>query len=112
MTIVNNTVGIPIWHTILLPVTVVTVPHDLHEGPALAFERMIMNGAEDYLSSHGSDGSYDNYARSKKQADGIIKYLPGGTGVPKAMIAIEVGYTEDYNALCENKNMLLTYSRL
>ncbi|KAK9431642.1 hypothetical protein V1505DRAFT_367470 [Lipomyces doorenjongii] len=57
MTIVNNTVGIPIWHTILLPVTVVTVPHDLHEGPALAFERMIMNGAEDYLSSHGSDGS-------------------------------------------------------
>ncbi|KAK9354958.1 hypothetical protein V1523DRAFT_361190 [Lipomyces doorenjongii] len=99
--------------------TVVTVPRDLHEGPALAFGRMIMNGAENYLSSHGADASlvrsvhnagsttfkgvYGSYSRSKKQADGTIMYTPFG-GHTTIMIAIEVRYSQDYTALCRNKD--------
>ncbi|KAK9490101.1 hypothetical protein V1508DRAFT_458039 [Lipomyces doorenjongii] len=99
--------------------TVVTVPRDLHEGPALELGMMFMNGARDYLSSHGADASlvrcvhnagsttfkgiYGSYARSKKQADGAIVYTPFG-GHTTIMIAIEVGYSQDYTALCRNKD--------
>ncbi|KAK9489537.1 hypothetical protein V1508DRAFT_407002 [Lipomyces doorenjongii] len=75
--------------------------------------------AEDYLTSHGADASlvrsvrnsgstmfkgiYGSYSRSKKQADGTILYTPFG-GHCKIMIAIEVGYSQDYTALCRNKD--------
>ncbi|KAK9428352.1 hypothetical protein V1505DRAFT_401962 [Lipomyces doorenjongii] len=101
--------------------TVVTVPRDLHEGPALELGLMFMNGARDYLSSHGADASlvrsvhnagsttfkgvYGSYSRSKKQADGTILYAPlDGPGLPEIMIAIEVGYSQDYTSLCRNKD--------
>ncbi|KAK9433456.1 hypothetical protein V1505DRAFT_362707 [Lipomyces doorenjongii] len=80
---------------------------------------MFMNGARDYLSSHGADaslvrrvhnagsttfkGAYGSYSRSKKQADGTIVYTPLD-GRSKIMIAIEVGYSQDYTALCRNKD--------
>ncbi|KAK9491465.1 hypothetical protein V1508DRAFT_405499 [Lipomyces doorenjongii] len=80
---------------------------------------MFMNGARDYLYSHGADasfvrrihsagsttfkGAYGSYSRSKKQADGTIVYTPLD-GRSKIMIAIEVGYSQDYTALCRNKD--------
>ncbi|KAJ8104409.1 hypothetical protein POJ06DRAFT_279840 [Lipomyces tetrasporus] len=92
------------YNTVAEIVTVVTVPRDLHEGPAVNLGPMILTGAQEYLSSHGADaslivnlgsttimGRYGRYAKIKKQADGTIMY--NGTGAQaKVMNAIEVGY--------------------
>ncbi|KAK9351141.1 hypothetical protein V1523DRAFT_442143 [Lipomyces doorenjongii] len=99
--------------------TVVTVPRALHEDPALELGLMFIEGAREYLSSHGADASlvasvrnsgsttfkgiYCSYSRSKKQADGTIVYTPFG-GHTTIMIAIEVGYSQDYTAHCRNKD--------
>ncbi|KAK9433082.1 hypothetical protein V1505DRAFT_397801 [Lipomyces doorenjongii] len=80
---------------------------------------MILDSAKKYLYSHGADASlvrsigaagsttfngvYRSYSRSKKQADGTVLYTPFG-GLSKVMIAIEVGYSQDYTALCRNKD--------
>ncbi|KAK9242317.1 hypothetical protein V1506DRAFT_556129 [Lipomyces tetrasporus] len=99
------------YNTVAEIVNVVTVPRDLHEGPAVNLGPMILTGAQEYLSSHGADaslivnlgsttimGRYGRYAKIKKQADGTIIY--NGTGAQaKVMNAIEVGYSEDYTAL-------------
>ncbi|KAK9310924.1 hypothetical protein V1522DRAFT_414899 [Lipomyces starkeyi] len=101
-------------------VTVVTVPRSLHEDPALELGRMILDGAREYLSGHAADaslvrsirnagsttfkGAYGSYSKSKKQADGTILYTPLG-GHTKIMIAIEVGYSQDYTSLCRNKDL-------
>ncbi|KAK9321620.1 hypothetical protein V1517DRAFT_308761 [Lipomyces orientalis] len=92
------------YNTVAEIVTVVTVPRDLHETPAIDLWRRILNGAEGYLSSHGADhsligrvtdagsttikGRYGGYAKSKKQADGTIKYKRSGVEA-KVMIVIE-----------------------
>ncbi|KAK9433307.1 hypothetical protein V1505DRAFT_352813 [Lipomyces doorenjongii] len=99
--------------------TVVTVPRALHERAAVQLTPMILDSAEKYLYSHGADASlvrnignggsttfngiYGSYSRSKKQADGTILYTPFG-GHTTIMIAIEVGYSQDYTALCRNKD--------
>ncbi|KAK9362394.1 hypothetical protein V1504DRAFT_448348 [Lipomyces starkeyi] len=100
-------------------VTVVTVPRALHETAAVELGPMILDGARKYLSSHGADaslvskifnagsyttmGTYDNYDKSKKQADGTIMY-ENDNAMTKVMIAIEVGYSENYTALCRDKD--------
>ncbi|KAK9329121.1 hypothetical protein V1520DRAFT_370636 [Lipomyces starkeyi] len=100
-------------------VTVVTVPRDLHEVAALELGNETINGARKYLASHGANasvasrillagstttkGAFGNYVNSKKQADGTIKYKRTGT-TSKVMIAIEVGYSEHYAALCRDKD--------
>ncbi|KAK9431384.1 hypothetical protein V1505DRAFT_368233, partial [Lipomyces doorenjongii] len=48
-------------------------------------------------------GVYGSYSKSKKQADGTIVYTPFGA-LSKIMIAIEVGYSQDYTALRRNKD--------
>ncbi|KAK9427012.1 hypothetical protein V1505DRAFT_381579 [Lipomyces doorenjongii] len=78
---------------------------------------MILGNARKYLSNNGADvglirnsgsvrltGSYGNYARSRKQADGTIVYSAGGVA-DKVVITIEIGYTEDYAALCRDKDV-------
>ncbi|KAK9371537.1 uncharacterized protein V1513DRAFT_461276 [Lipomyces chichibuensis] len=101
-------------------VTVVTVPRALHERPAVELTAMILDSAKKYLYSHGADASlvrsignagsttykgvYGSYSKSKKQADGTITYDPLDS-LSTVMIAIEVGYTEDYAHLCRNKDV-------
>ncbi|KAK9350659.1 hypothetical protein V1523DRAFT_445221 [Lipomyces doorenjongii] len=101
-------------------VTVVTIPRDLHEIAAWELGIEIINGARKYLASNGANaslasrivhagstttvGSFGNYARSKKQADGTIKYKRTGA-TSEVMIAVEVGYSEHYAALCRDKDM-------
>ncbi|KAK9250532.1 hypothetical protein V1507DRAFT_482972 [Lipomyces tetrasporus] len=108
------------YNTVAEIVTVVTVPRDLHEGPAVKLGSMILTGAQEYLSSHGAGasliesivnfgsttlmGRYGGYAKSKKQGDGTIKYKRSGAQA-KVMIAIEVGYSEHYTALCRDKDL-------
>ncbi|KAK9244179.1 hypothetical protein V1506DRAFT_542219 [Lipomyces tetrasporus] len=110
----------PAYNTAAEMATVVTVPRDLHEGPAVELGRMITNGAEAYLSSHGADASLSRnivscgsttekctsgkYVNSKKQADGTIKYKSVGAS-GNVMIAIEVGYIENYKALLRDKDL-------
>ncbi|KAK9258049.1 hypothetical protein V1519DRAFT_494280 [Lipomyces tetrasporus] len=91
--------------------TVVTVPRDLHEVPASEFMSEIMNSIEAYLSVHKPDAvgtivdsgsvkekiTYGTYAHSSKQSDGVFKYN----------MAIEVGSSETYAALCRDKDMWL-----
>ncbi|KAK9351442.1 hypothetical protein V1505DRAFT_400535 [Lipomyces doorenjongii] len=90
-------------------VTVVTVPRDLHEIAAWELGMEITDGARKYLSKYlpvGSTttkGSFGKYANSKKQADGTIKYKGPGA-MNEVMIAIEVGYSEHYTALCRDKD--------
>ncbi|KAK9320384.1 hypothetical protein V1517DRAFT_348230 [Lipomyces orientalis] len=92
--------------------------------PSLAYNsavgRRILNGAEEYLSRHGADarllqsivnfgsttteGRYGGYTKSKKQADGTIKYKRSGAEA-KVMIVIEVGYCENYTAFCRDKDL-------
>ncbi|KAK9428058.1 hypothetical protein V1505DRAFT_402144 [Lipomyces doorenjongii] len=100
-------------------VTVVTVPRDLHEVAAWELGIEIINGARKYLTSQGANasvasrivqagstttvGSFGNYANSKKQADGTIKYKRPGAK-HEVMIAVEVGYCEHYAALCRDKD--------
>ncbi|KAK9493302.1 hypothetical protein V1508DRAFT_403997 [Lipomyces doorenjongii] len=101
-------------------VTVVTIPRDLHEIAAWELGIENINGARKYLASNGTNasvasrivhagstttvGSFGNYARSKKQADGTIKYKRTGA-TSEVMIAVEVGYSEHYAALCRDKDM-------
>ncbi|KAK9349929.1 hypothetical protein V1523DRAFT_132715 [Lipomyces doorenjongii] len=95
-------------------VTVVTPPSSLHEDAALG--RMILDRAREHLSSNGADvtlirnsrsttmkGTYGNYIRSKKQADGAI-VCSREDPPDEVMIAIEVEYSEHYAALCRNKD--------
>ncbi|KAK9384146.1 hypothetical protein V1515DRAFT_618233 [Lipomyces mesembrius] len=84
-------------------VTVVTVPRALHEDPALELGRMVVDGAREYLSSHGVDASLVHSIHNagsttfKETADGTILYTPLG-GLSKIMIA------KDYTALCRSKD--------
>ncbi|KAK9346939.1 hypothetical protein V1522DRAFT_457573 [Lipomyces starkeyi] len=90
-------------------VTVVTVPRALHKTAAVELGPRVVDSARKYLSSHVADaslvckilnagssttmGSYGNYDKSKKQAT-----------EQSFMIAIEVGYSENYTALCQDKD--------
>ncbi|KAK9371133.1 hypothetical protein V1509DRAFT_2915 [Lipomyces kononenkoae] len=100
-------------------VTVITVPRDLHEIPAVELGRLITSGAEEYLYSHGADASFiggiansgtstrkggqGDYSKSTKQADVTIKYTRNARDT--IMIAIEVGFSENYTALCRDKDL-------
>ncbi|KAK9311921.1 hypothetical protein V1522DRAFT_454484 [Lipomyces starkeyi] len=82
--------------------------------------RRIFDKAQEYISSHGADASfyyniceggsptrkgiYGNYFRGKKQADGTIMSTREGD-MEEVMIAVEVGYSEHYTALCRDKDM-------
>ncbi|KAK9487882.1 hypothetical protein V1527DRAFT_494427 [Lipomyces starkeyi] len=79
-------------------VTVATVPRALHETAAVELGHMILDSARKYLSSHVADASL-----SKKQADGTIMY-ENDNAMTKVMISIEVRYSENYTALCRDKD--------
>ncbi|KAK9238994.1 hypothetical protein V1525DRAFT_439053, partial [Lipomyces kononenkoae] len=98
-------------------VTVITVPRDLHEIAASDLVNSIVESAGTYLARHGADvslieritdvGAPDRkgrgeYARSKKMADRTIVYTAVEGG--KTMTASEVGFTESYLALCQDKD--------
>ncbi|KAK9364978.1 hypothetical protein V1509DRAFT_612985 [Lipomyces kononenkoae] len=98
-------------------VTVITVPRDLHEIAASDLVNSIVDNAGTYLARHGADvslieritdvGAPDrkgrgDYARSKKMADRTIAFTAVEGG--KTTIAIEVGFTENYDGLCQDKN--------
>ncbi|KAK9243331.1 hypothetical protein V1506DRAFT_580782 [Lipomyces tetrasporus] len=99
------------YNTVAEIVTVVTVPRDLHEGPAVDLGSMIMTSAQEYLSSHGAGasliesivnfgsttamGRYGGYAKSKKQGDGTIKHKRSGA------------QAKHYTALCRDKDLWL-----
>ncbi|KAK9357652.1 hypothetical protein V1504DRAFT_494362 [Lipomyces starkeyi] len=101
-------------------VTVVTAARSVHERAAVNLTRRIFDKAQEYLSSHGADASlssniceggsptrkgiYGNYIRGKKQADGTIMFTREGD-MEEVMIAVEVGYSEHYTALCRDKDM-------
>ncbi|KAK9257983.1 hypothetical protein V1519DRAFT_470246 [Lipomyces tetrasporus] len=80
-------------------VTVVTAQRTLHEGAALALGDTIISSVRQYLSSHGADASLLN-----KQADGTTMSSREGAA-NKVMIAVEVGYSEHYTAVCRDKDM-------
>ncbi|KAK9235803.1 hypothetical protein V1525DRAFT_347553 [Lipomyces kononenkoae] len=99
--------------------TVVTVPRDLHEVAASELRREIMDSIVAYLSLHKPDaigtivdsGSVKEkvddgpYNHSSKQSDGVFKYSSiDGRAI---MVAIEVGSSEIYTALCRDKNLWL-----
>ncbi|KAK9349602.1 hypothetical protein V1523DRAFT_182870 [Lipomyces doorenjongii] len=99
-------------------VTVVTCPNSIHEGAARWIDQKIVRYVEDYLSTRSPDtlphilqcGSTTqsfgrgDYNRSRKEPDGGFIYKPTvGTG--KLMIAIEVGTSETYGKLLEDKDM-------
>ncbi|KAK9239816.1 hypothetical protein V1525DRAFT_424270 [Lipomyces kononenkoae] len=89
-------------------VTVITVPRDLYEGGASDLVRIILDGAQKYLFSHGADVNLiqrirDAGAPHRKAAapmPGAKRTAEGG----QTMITIEVGFTENYAFLCEDKN--------
>ncbi|KAK9234300.1 hypothetical protein V1525DRAFT_67222 [Lipomyces kononenkoae] len=99
--------------------TVVTVPRDLHEVAALELRQEIMQSIKADLSLHKPDalgtivdsGSvkekvYEGaYSRSSIQSSGVCKYSSiDGRAI---MVAIEVGSSETYTALCRDKNLWL-----
>ncbi|KAK9318809.1 hypothetical protein V1517DRAFT_355524 [Lipomyces orientalis] len=108
------------YNSLIHIATVVTVPRDLHEVAASELRREIMNSIEAYLSIHKPDavgtivdsGSvkekipYGAYAQSSKQSDGVFKYHSIDFGL-SIMVAIEVGSSETYAALCHDKDMWL-----
>ncbi|KAK9352117.1 hypothetical protein V1505DRAFT_334567 [Lipomyces doorenjongii] len=99
-------------------VTVVTVPSSIHEGAARWIEKDIIDFAQDYLYSRSSQtvnniyyvGSTTQffprggYTRSRKEPDGGFTYISVG-GENKLAIAIEVGNSETYARLCEDKDL-------
>ncbi|KAK9386381.1 hypothetical protein V1515DRAFT_616631 [Lipomyces mesembrius] len=78
--------------TCIFDATVVTVPRDLHK-----------------LASQGANASvasrilHAGSTTTQRQADGTIKYTRPGAK-HEAMIAMEVGYSEHYAALCREKD--------
>ncbi|KAK9492038.1 hypothetical protein V1508DRAFT_448910 [Lipomyces doorenjongii] len=97
--------------------SVVTVPNQVHEVAAKDMCREIMNIIETYLAVHppavgeiqdiGSTtikGSHGRYSRILKQADGLFKFRGKGFGT-RLMVAIEVGFSEMYHALCHDKDL-------
>ncbi|KAK9321609.1 hypothetical protein V1517DRAFT_325896 [Lipomyces orientalis] len=105
------------YNSVTETVTVVTVPKDLHEVAASELRRQIMNGIVEYLSHHSPEslgrivdagssdvrGSSGGYEHSVKQADGLFKYL--GPGAGRATVAFEVGFSQNYGSLLDNKDM-------
>ncbi|KAK9234345.1 hypothetical protein V1525DRAFT_428543 [Lipomyces kononenkoae] len=107
------------YNSVAETVTVITIPRDLHEVGAADLVNSIIGNANIFLASHGADASLirrikdarasdrkgrGDYARSKKMADSVIVFAAGTVEGVKTMIAIEVGFTENYNALCEDKD--------
>ncbi|KAK9240699.1 hypothetical protein V1525DRAFT_394692 [Lipomyces kononenkoae] len=107
------------YNSVAETVTVITTPRDLHEVGASDLVNSILSNAQISLASHGADASlirrikdarasdrkgHGDYARSKKMADSLIVFAAGTVEGVKTMIAIEVGFTENYNGLCEDKD--------
>ncbi|KAK9430017.1 hypothetical protein V1505DRAFT_400639 [Lipomyces doorenjongii] len=99
-------------------VTVVTIPRSLHEVAAFELRHQTMTGIEAYLISHRPEASGEiievgsttikmsdgSYAHSVKDADGLFVY--SGRGVCDTdTVVFEVGLSENYAALCWDKDM-------
>ncbi|KAK9357553.1 hypothetical protein V1504DRAFT_398549 [Lipomyces starkeyi] len=98
--------------------TVVTIQRDIHEVAAAELREIISSSVKEYLSMiHKPQALYDivdsgsatakgfdrDYAKSSKEPDGSFKYWgPRGRNM---RIAIEVGLSENYTALCRDKDM-------
>ncbi|KAK9251062.1 hypothetical protein V1507DRAFT_506220 [Lipomyces tetrasporus] len=105
------------YNSVTETVTVVTVPRNLHEVAASELRRQIMNGIEEHLSHHSPEsldrivdagssdvrGSGGGYEHSVKQADGLFQYV--GPGAGPATVAFEVGFSQNYDSLLNNKDM-------
>ncbi|KAK9243954.1 hypothetical protein V1506DRAFT_523204 [Lipomyces tetrasporus] len=106
------------YNSLTQTATVVTCPSNIHERAARWIERKIINYVEDYLSTH-SPHTVDNisecgsttqhfgfgeYTRSRKEPDGGFIYMTR-SGSDKLMIAIEVGTSETYDELLDDKDM-------
>ncbi|KAK9243339.1 hypothetical protein V1506DRAFT_562150 [Lipomyces tetrasporus] len=105
------------YNSVTQTATVVTCPSYVHEGAASWIERKIINYVEDYLSTHSphtvghirecrstTQSIGGEYIGGRKEPDGGFIYKTRfGTG--KLMIAIEVGTSESYGKLLEDKDM-------
>ncbi|KAK9428436.1 hypothetical protein V1505DRAFT_357827 [Lipomyces doorenjongii] len=98
-------------------VTVVTAPSSIHEGAARWIDSKIFAFIEEYLSTRsphtlqyirqvGSTTKHfiGGYMRSRKEPDGGFLYVRMD-GEDKLLIALEVGYSEVYDKLLDDKDM-------
>ncbi|KAK9320745.1 hypothetical protein V1517DRAFT_263697 [Lipomyces orientalis] len=106
------------YNSLTQTVTVVTAPSSIHEGTARWINDEVRDFVKDYLSTRrpqtlqrirqvGSTTKHfplGGYTRSRKEPDGGFIYQPLG-GPSKMVIAIEVGYSEVYGKLLEDKDM-------
>ncbi|KAK9365674.1 hypothetical protein V1509DRAFT_570528 [Lipomyces kononenkoae] len=105
------------YNSVTERVTVVTVPKGLHEVAASELRFQIMSSIREYLSYHSPEsigrivdvgssdarGSHGGYERSVKQADGLFEYC--GRGGEPVTVAIEVGFSENYKDLLDDKDI-------
>ncbi|KAK9323849.1 hypothetical protein V1517DRAFT_257312 [Lipomyces orientalis] len=106
------------YNSLTQTATVVTCPGSIHEGAARWIEYKIFNYVEDYLSTRSPHtrrhilqcGSTTQtfgrgeYSRSRKEPDGGFIYKTRFRA-NKVMIAIEVGTSETYDKLLDDKDM-------
>ncbi|KAK9371395.1 hypothetical protein V1509DRAFT_559122, partial [Lipomyces kononenkoae] len=102
-------------NTVTETATVITAQRALHEASAAELSSMISYNVQKYLATHGADpdlaGSILNVRSSAlaikgafgstTSADYIFEYV----GPP--MMTVEIGYTDNYVALCEDKNLCM-----
>ncbi|KAK9246679.1 hypothetical protein V1506DRAFT_505325 [Lipomyces tetrasporus] len=106
------------YNSLTQTVTVVTAPSSIHEGAARWIDKEIIKFVDDYLSTRspqtlqrirqvGSTTMHfpsGRYRRSRKEPDGGFIYARLD-GDDEMVIALEVGYTEVYGKLLDDKDM-------
>ncbi|KAK9374654.1 uncharacterized protein V1513DRAFT_445566 [Lipomyces chichibuensis] len=113
------------YHSVAQTVTVVTCLSSIHAGAVSWIYYGIFAYVEDYLSTRsphtveniqlvGSATQYfthGEYGRSRKEPDGAFMYKTM-TGIGELVIAIEVGTSETYDKLLEDKDMWIEGMRV
>ncbi|KAK9312200.1 hypothetical protein V1524DRAFT_439968 [Lipomyces starkeyi] len=105
------------YNSLTQTVTVVTAPSSIHESAARSMDSEMKEYVNAYLSTRSPDtlqnirfiGSTTEhfpglYARSRKEPDGGFIYSPVD-GEDKVTIVYEVGYSEAYSKLLDDKDM-------
>ncbi|KAK9311020.1 hypothetical protein V1524DRAFT_371834, partial [Lipomyces starkeyi] len=105
------------YNSLTQTVTVATAPSGIHKGAALRIDFQILEYVSAYPSTQspqtlqnicpvGSTTEHfpDLYGRSTKEPDGGFRYAPVD-GEDKVTIVYEVGYSEPYGKLLDDKDM-------
>ncbi|ODQ71855.1 hypothetical protein LIPSTDRAFT_310225 [Lipomyces starkeyi NRRL Y-11557] len=105
------------YNSLTQMVTVVTAPSSIHESAARSMDSEMKEYVKAYLSTRSPDtlqnicfiGSTTEhfaglYGRSRKEPDGGFRYAPVD-GEDKVTIVYEVGYSESYSKLLDDKDM-------